>query len=155
MWLRLKVQENFFETKRFTQALFFITSVWGFPNSKICGINMYQSCRFQCCVSDRDNLNNMVEKGGKEEITYLKWSSDVIYNETRNRKTLSYFNKHYHQLENIEICDFPSIEISKVLGEIGSAKTVRLSAQKKELAIYGDKGNQNYSRLKRRYRSHP
>jgi hypothetical protein len=75
----------------------------------------------------------MVEKlkSDKEEITYLKWSSDVIYIETRNRKTLSYFKKHYHQLENIEICDSPSIEISKVLGEIGSAKTVRLSAQKK------------------------
>ena len=56
---------------------------------------MYQSCRFQCCVSDRDILNNMVEKlkSDKEEITYLKWSSDVIYIETRNRKTLSYFKK--------------------------------------------------------------
>ena len=74
MWLRWKVREKFFETKRFTQALFFITSVCGFPNSKICGINMYQSCRFQCCVSDRDILNNMVEKlkSDKEEITYFK-----------------------------------------------------------------------------------
>lgn len=45
-----------------------------FQISKICGINMYQSCRFQCCVSDRDILNNMVEKlkSDKEEITYFK-----------------------------------------------------------------------------------
>jgi hypothetical protein len=94
---------------------------------------MYQSHRFECVLSDSNLLFSTVEKLklDKEEISYLKWSTSALYIETKNKKTLAFFKKHYSHLELIHICETSSISVDMVIGEYGIAKPIRISAQKK------------------------
>ncbi len=63
-----------------------------------------QTRRFECVLENFQSIQTISALLATDlEVSFLKWSEDSIYIETKNRKVLTYFTKRYNLLANIRL----------------------------------------------------